>query len=96
MSPAIMTRWLEIPMLESDLEQLTKVVEEHLWRTNFVWLFAGPGQLIAPPILELDMQDQERKQEAFTVCKLDRRDARLFAGKWIFRPIHTVDLSITD
>jgi hypothetical protein len=30
MSPAIMTKWSEIPMPESDLEQLTKVVEEHL------------------------------------------------------------------
>ena len=90
MSPAIMTKWLEIPMLESDLKQLTKVVEEHLWRTNFVWLFADPGQLTAPPILELDMQDQERQQEAFTVCKLDKRDARFLVGTWIFGAIHTL------
>ena len=64
-------------MLESDLKQLTKVVEGHLWRTNFVWLFADPGQLTAPPILELDMQDQKREQEALTVCKLDKRDAEV-------------------
>ena len=88
MSPATTTKWLEIPMLESDLKQLTEEVKEHLWRTNFVWLFAGPGQLTAPPILELDMQDQEREQEAFTVCKLNKRDARFCVGTWIFEAIH--------
>ena len=75
-------------MPESDLKQLTEDVKEHLWRTNFVWLFAGPGQLTAPPILELDMQDQEREQEAFTVCKLNKRDARFCVGTWIFEAIH--------
>jgi hypothetical protein len=88
MSQAIMTKWSEIPMPESDLEQLTKVVEKHLWRTNFLWLFAGPGQLGAPPILALEMQDQARECEALTVCKLDKQDARLFAGNWIFQAIH--------
>jgi hypothetical protein len=90
MSPVTTTKWLEIPMLESDLKQLTEEVKEHLWRTNFVWLFADPGQLTAPPILELDMQDQEREQEALTVCKLDKRDARFRVGTWIFEAIHTL------
>jgi hypothetical protein len=75
-------------MSESDLKQLTEDVKEHLRRTNFVWLFAGPGQLIAPPIPELDMQDQEREQEAFTVCKLNKRDARFCVGTWTFEAIH--------
>jgi len=88
MSPATTIKWREIPMSESDLKQLTEDVKEHLRRTNFVWLFAGPGQLTAPPILELDMQDQEREQEAFTVCKLNKRDARFCVGTWIFEAIH--------
>jgi len=88
MSPATTTKWREIPMSESDLKQLTEDVKEHLRRTNFVWLFAGPGQLIAPPIPELDMQDQEREQEAFTVCKLNKRDARFCVGTWTFEAIH--------
>jgi hypothetical protein len=88
MSPATTIKWREIPMSGSDLKQLTEDVKEHLRRTNFVWLFAGPGQLIAPPIPELDMQDQEREQEAFTVCKLNKRDARFCVGTWTFEAIH--------
>jgi hypothetical protein len=90
MSPAITTKWSEIPITERDFVQLTKVVEEKLQRTKFVWLFAGPGQLGTTPILELDMRDQARECEAFTVCKLDEQDARFSTGKWIFQAIHTL------
>ncbi len=34
------------------------------------------------------MQDQEREQEALTVCKLNKRDARFCVGTWIFEAIH--------
>jgi hypothetical protein len=90
MSPEITAQWSEIPMPEHDLVQLTMVVEKKLNRTNFVWLFAGPGQLGTTPILELDMRDQALECEALTVCKLDEQDVRFKAGKWIFQAIHTL------
>ena len=95
MSPAITTKWSEIPMPESDLVQLTKVVEEHLRRTKFLWLFAGPGKLGTTPISELEMRDQVRECEAFTVCKLDEQDARFFTGNWTFHAIHTLVINGT-
>lgn len=90
MSPEKATKWYEIPMTEGDFAQLTETLEKKLQHTNFVWLFAGPGQLGTTPILELEMQDQARECEALTVCKLAEQDARFITGKWIFQAIHAL------
>ena len=90
MSPMMTTKWAEIQMTEHDLTMLTEKAVEKLLGTNFVWLFADPGQMGMAPIHSLGMQDQTRECTAQTVCKLDRHDARFSVGNWIFPVLHTL------
>jgi hypothetical protein len=90
MSPMMTTKWAEIQMTEHDLTMLTEKAVEKLQGTNFVWLFADPGQMGMAPIHSLGMQDQTRECTAQTVCKLDRHDARFSVGNWIFPVLRTL------
>jgi hypothetical protein len=90
MSPAIATKWAEISMTEHDSVTLTEKALKMLQDKNFVWLFAGPGQMGITQIPSLEMPDQTRELKAQTVCVLDKHDARFSVGNWIFLAIHTL------